>query len=105
MKSCKEDNKSNISTIAVQPGETIKDLLEDKGMSRDEFASLTGLSEGFADRLIEGKESLTHDIAVKLEDVLGVPAEFWDRLEFNYRTKLGSELLNGVNLVLKGGRL
>lgn len=74
--------------IATPPGATIKEQLDDRGMSQKEFASCIGMSEEHISRLIDGDTQLTPDVAYKLEMVLGVPAQFWINLEHIYREKL-----------------
>ena len=76
------------STIATPPGATIKEQLVDRGMSQKEFAERMDLSEKHISKLINGEAQLTSDVAVRLEMVLGVPAQFWSKLEANYREKL-----------------
>jgi len=75
-------------TIAVAPGATIREQLEDRGMTQREFASRMGLSEKHVSRLINGEVALTPEVALKLEYVLGVPASYWNNLEAIYREKL-----------------
>ena len=36
-----------------------------------------------------GKVAITHELAVKLEDVTGIPASFWRARELQYRERLG----------------
>ena len=74
--------------IAVPPGETIKEQLEDRGLSQKEFAVRMGMSEKHISHLIHGDVQLTPDVAVRLEMVLGVPAKFWNNLEAIYREKI-----------------
>lgn len=76
------------SFIATPPGATIKEQLDDRGMTQKEFASRMGMSEKHISRLINGKVHLTPDTAEKLEMVLGVPAAFWNKLEAIYQEKL-----------------
>ena len=76
------------SFIAVPPGVSIKERLENMGMSQKEFAARMGLSEKHISRLINGEVQLTPEVAVKLETVLGVPASFWSNLEALYREEL-----------------
>lgn len=76
------------SYIATPPGATIKEQLEDRGMSQKEFASRMGMSEKHISHLINGTVQLTPDVAYRLEMVLGVPAKFWSNLEAIYREKL-----------------
>lgn len=77
----------NRTCIATPPGATIKERLLDLGMSRKEFASQMGIPEEHIRKLIDGEISLTPDIALQLETVLGIPARFWNNLEHIYREK------------------
>lgn len=76
------------SFIATPPGATIKEQLNDKGMSQKEFAARMDMSEKHISKLINGEVQLTPEVAVRLEVVLGVPAKFWNNLEAVYREKL-----------------
>lgn len=76
------------SYIATPPGATIKEQLEDRGMSQKEFAFRMGMSEKHISHLINGDVQLTHDVAYRLEVVLGLPAAFWNKLEATYREKI-----------------
>lgn len=76
------------SYIATPPGATIKEQLNERGISQKEFAARMGMSEKHISRLINGEVHLTPDMAVRLEMVLGVPAKFWNNLESIYREKL-----------------
>ena len=71
--------------IAVPPGATIKEQLEDRGISQKEFAVRMDMSEKHISRLINGDVQLTTDMSIRLETVLGVPAGFWSKLEALYR--------------------
>ena len=74
--------------IATPPGATIKEQLVDRGMSQKEFAMRMGMSEKHISKLINGEVQLTPDVAMRLEMVLGMPAQFWSNLEATYRDKL-----------------
>lgn len=76
------------SFIATPPGATIKEQLNDRGMSQKEFAARMDMSEKHISKLINGDVQLTPEVAVRLEMVLGVPAKFWSNLEAVYREKL-----------------
>lgn len=76
------------SYIAIPPGATIKEQLNDLGMKQKEFAIRMDMSEKHISKLINGEVLLTYDVAVKLELVLGVPAKFWNNLEAIYREKI-----------------
>lgn len=74
--------------IAIPPGETIKEQLDDRGMLQKEFALRMGMSEKHISRLINGDVQLTIPVAIKLESVLGLPTKFWTALETRYREKI-----------------
>ena len=76
------------SIIATPPGTTIKEQLNDRGMSQKEFAVRIDMSEKHVSKLINGEVQLTPEVAVRLEIVLGVPARFWNNLEAIYRENL-----------------
>ena len=82
-------NKINSkSYIAVPPGESIREQLDMRYMSQKEFALRMSMSEKHVSNLLNGKVSLTNEVANRLERVLGVPARFWNRLETLYREDL-----------------
>lgn len=76
------------SYIAMPPGVTIKEQLNDRGMSQKEFAARMDMSEKHISKLINGDVQLRPETAVRLEMVLGVPAKFWSNLEAIYREKV-----------------
>lgn len=80
--------RNSSSYIATPPGATIKEQLNDRGMSQKEFALRMDMSEKHISKLINGEVILTPDMAIRLEMVLGVPAKFWNNLDAIYREKL-----------------
>ena len=74
-------------TIATPPGSTIREQLEDRGMTQREFALRMDMSEKHISKLINGEVRLTPDVALRLEYVLGIPAQFWINLEAIYQDK------------------
>lgn len=76
------------NTIAIAPGETIKEQLEYKCISQKEFAMRMNVSEKHICNLLNGKTLLTYEMSLKLESVLGIEASFWNELERRYREKI-----------------
>jgi addiction module HigA family antidote len=70
------------------PGDTLADVLEERGWSQTEFAERTGYTGKHVSLLINGKASITEDAALKLELVLGSTAGFWLSREARYRESL-----------------
>jgi len=73
------------------PGDTILDLLEERGWKQNEFAERIGFTTKHVSYLINGKSALTEDAAIKLERVLGSTARFWMSREVQYREALARE--------------
>lgn len=83
-----------ISDLAF-PGEVLAEALEERGMSGAELARRTGRSEKHISQLLRGMTTLSLDVALELERVLGIPARFWQNLEFNYRSELRRKEIRG----------
>jgi HTH-type transcriptional regulator/antitoxin HigA len=77
--------------VPVAPGETIREILEDRAISQVDFATRLGRSEKFVSQLVNGKAPLTYETAIELERVLGVSASFWNRSEATYRGLLARQ--------------
>ena len=74
------------------PGETIADVLEERGWSQAEFAQRIGYTPKHVNQLLRGKAPISEDTALRLERVLGSTARFWMKREAEYREALEAEL-------------
>lgn len=70
---------------AVPPGDSVAEVLEDKDMSQAELARRAGLSAKHVNQIIKGNASISPETAVRLENVLDVPARTWLALEATYQ--------------------
>lgn len=70
--------------LLICPGETLKEVLDDRNMSRKELAIRTGVTEKHISKVINGKASITSEFAAALECALQIDAEFWVNLQTNY---------------------
>jgi HTH-type transcriptional regulator / antitoxin HigA len=73
---------------ASPPGDTMLDLIEERGWTQVELADRLGYTEKHVSQLINGKVPLTVDAAVRLERVLGSSLDFWLAREANYQKHL-----------------
>jgi HTH-type transcriptional regulator/antitoxin HigA len=80
-----------VPDVPMPPGETIAELLEERGITQSDFAQLLGRTEKNVSQLINGKAPLGHDLAIDLERVLGAPSSFWNNLESTYRDLLARQ--------------
>lgn len=74
--------------IATPPGETIKEQIQHKGLSMNDFSLSLKMDENETQNLVNGKIKITDEIAQRLESVLGVPCTFWLNLEKIYQDKI-----------------
>jgi addiction module HigA family antidote len=70
------------------PGEHLRDEIEARGLSQQQLADMLELSKSEMSLLINGHRNLTPHIAIKLENALGVDAEFWMNLQVKYEIDL-----------------
>lgn len=81
--------KTGISRdLIIHPGETIAEVLEDRGITQAELASRTGVSPAYVSNVIAGKKDISANFAMGLEYALGVPKSFWLNLQANYEAEL-----------------
>jgi HTH-type transcriptional regulator / antitoxin HigA len=74
-----------IPDYAVSPGVTLKETLDEKGLSQADLALRTGLAEKTISQIINGIAPLSYETAEKFELALGIPAKFWNARERSYR--------------------
>lgn len=84
--------------FASHPGETLRDILEEKGMTQSQLAKQMGRPRKTINEIIQGKASITPQTAIQLERVLGASAEFWINREGQYRLNL-ERIKNRTNYV------
>jgi len=77
-----------LPNYAVPPGDTLAEVLEERGMSQTELARRTDLSQKHINRIVNGKVQISTDVAIRLERVTDVPAGLWLRLEATYQEHL-----------------
>ena len=81
----KKDNAQFMPTVAIPPGETIRENMKYLGMNQRELALRLGITTKHLCNVINGNDPITYETALKLETVLGPKAQFWMNLETNYQ--------------------
>jgi len=74
--------------MIFHPGETLKEVLEEKNMNQNELALRTGVSSKHISTVLNGEKSISVTFAKKLEYALGIEAAFWINLQTNYDKEL-----------------
>jgi len=70
--------------ILFHPGEVFADELEARGEIKSAFAIRIGMYPSHFSNLLKGKRDISAAIAIKLEQELHIPAEFWLGLQMDY---------------------
>lgn len=68
----------------IHPGETIKEVLEERQMKQEELAIRTGFSPKHVSEVVNGKKDISPSLAKGLEYVFGIPFSFWMNLQSIY---------------------
>lgn len=70
--------------IAFHPGYYIKEILDDTGLTQEDFAKRLGTTPKNFSLLIRGEQSLSIDIAMKLSRMVGTSINYWLNLQKSY---------------------
>lgn len=76
------------SNLPIPPGEFLEEVIEDMGMTKDEFAKRMKRPASNMSHIFQGKKEITPETALQLEKVTEVPAHIWSGLEKEYRLAL-----------------
>lgn len=71
--------------IAFPPGDYIREELSERDWTQKHLARLMGRPEQTISLVVNGKKSVTPEIAIELGDAFGTSAELWLGLEMNYQ--------------------
>ena len=71
-------------TVAFHPGYYIKEIVEESGLTQEDFAKRLDTSPKNLSLLIRGEQSLSIDIAMKLSRMLGSSVNYWLNLQNAY---------------------
>ena len=91
---------------AIHPGRHLADELEARSLSPEELAELVRPSPGHIKRVLRGRARISERFAADLEQVLGIPAHIWCRLQEFYdealaRLAADSDIRRDVELLDK----
>lgn len=72
------------SKIATHPGEVLKDEIEERKLVKTEVAKILSIQPGHLSELFKGKRNISPSLALKLQELLDIPAETWLILQNRY---------------------
>ncbi len=69
---------------AFHPGYFVKQIIEDEGVTQDEFAARLGVTPKTLSELVNGKINLSKEVASALSSMLGTSVDMWLNLQKSY---------------------
>lgn len=78
-------NKQELTPfVATHPGELLHDELKERGMTQKQLSKATGIKPSVLSETINGKRSVSLNVAMALEKALDIPTEIWLNLQTQY---------------------
>ncbi len=73
---------------AVHPGEFLREILSDLGLTQASFAEAIGVSSMRVSHLLRGERPVTAELALRLGRALGQTPQYWLNLQTTYDLKV-----------------
>jgi antitoxin HigA-1 len=70
--------------VGLHPGEILQEELEAREIKKSLFAEQLGVKPGHLSELLHGRRHISATTALKLEELLGISAEYWLRVQVYY---------------------
>jgi addiction module HigA family antidote len=78
------DGQELRTDVLLHPGEVLEMEILARGLTKSKFAMDIKMYPSHMSDILKGKRNITEEIALKIEGVLGISAEFWMRLQVEY---------------------
>ena len=69
---------------SVHPGELLSEWLAERHLSQFKAAQDMGVSAAFVSMICNGHKGVGPGVAIRLENLTGIPAELWVRMQADY---------------------
>lgn len=79
--------------MIIHPGETLKEVMEDRNISTESLAQSTGFTQDYINAVLNCKENISAEFARTLEETLNIDTDFWMKLNelYDYELKAFEE--------------
>ena len=78
---------------AVHPGEFLRDILEERGMSQAQFARVIGVAPMRVSHIVKGTRPVTAELALLFGRAFGQSPQYWLNLQADYDLKLAERAI------------
>jgi addiction module HigA family antidote len=79
--------ENNNDLMAFHPGYYIDEIIEEMGITQEEFAIRLGTTPKTISKLVNGETGISNDLALKLASLLNSSPETWLNLQKSYDAK------------------
>lgn len=73
-----------IAIQAYHPGKLLQEEIEERGLLKKDVAHSLGILPQHLSEIFSGKRNFSARLAVRLEKLLDISADYWLRLQMNY---------------------
>ena len=84
--------------MPVHPGMMIKPELEERKISQKSFAKMLGVQASHLSEVLNGKRALTTDLAMKIENAIGLPAKVLLSAQTQYDLESAKDKADDIQL-------
>lgn len=90
----------------VSVGMVLADDMQAMGITQTALATQIGISKSIINEILKGKRKMSQEVAIKLEPIFGVPAQYWLNIQNDYdiASKKSEMYLIGKDKVIETGR-
>ena len=78
---------------AIHPGEYLREILEERGLSQAQFARAIGVSAMRVSHVVKGNRPVTAELALLFARALGQTAQYWINLQTTFDLKMAERRL------------
>ena len=72
---------NHIPPVAMHPGELLRNEITERGLTHSKLSEKLGISQPFLNGLLREKKKISIELAIKLEEILNIEAEFWVKMQ------------------------
>ena len=83
------------SLPAIHPGEFLREILEERGVSQAQFARAIGVAPMRISHIIKGARPVTAELALLFGKAFGQTPQYWLNLQAAYDLKLAQRAIGG----------
>jgi antitoxin HigA-1 len=78
---------------AIHPGEFLREILEERGLSQAQFARAIGVSPMRVSHVVKGSRPVSAELALLFGKALGQSAQYWLNLQADYDLKQAERVM------------